>query len=577
MNMPHLLQRKYLVLLVLLVIVGVVLAVFALQTFNRFWRRNLAPTTALFIDKPRPVPPETENDLNDLGRFIKWDTLEIPLYGPHTAVPDEQNNPFQIAVDVTFTGPEGQRFVVPAFFDGDGIGGEVGNVWKVRFSPDATGPWRFSSSSSHPLLGGYAGSFNVVAPDDCIPYEPGGLPDFACAGRLQHERDSHYLKFIDGPYWLKGGLDDPENFIGSAFGDWDAKRAAVDYLAERGVNSIYVITNNVNGDRKDTWPWAGETQNEARQQSDRFDIARLAAWDTFFTYVQEKGVVLHIVLDDDSAWHGYDHFLYYREMVARFGHHPGLIWNIGEEANENYWDSEQIRLGELMRDIDPYDHPITVHRKRTWPFLGNVAFDLTSLQLGDGASDFARVELPNSNRIVQTHRARSVELGHPIPIMVDETPGMHRVDEELQFKLRAQILYPIYLGGGNFELHYQDAYVRGGSLTIEDMAPMLDDMLRARQFLESLPFHEMAPCNALLAPLEDAYCLGKTGDFYAIYLSRGGDLTLDLPASAGQMQVQWFNPRTGDWSETETVNAGPAMSLQAPFNGDAAVIIRSIR
>ncbi len=578
-NRPaRVLYRRY----ALLVIIGaliIVAGVLAILAFNNFWRRSLLPTTALFVEKARPVTPEEEIGLNHLGRFSKWDMVEIPLYGPAADVRDEQTNPFQIAVDVTFSSPDGQRFVVPAFYDGDGNGGDTGNVWKVRFSAGATGQWRFTSASSDPSLGGYSGSFEVVAPTGCKGYEPGDLPNFSCAGRLQGVEGSHYLKFADGGYWIKGGIDDPENFLGDAFGGWAEKRAAIDFLSSQGVNSIYLITNNLTpGDRNDTWPWLGDTPQEAKRQSDRFDLTRLEEWEDFFSYVQSKGIVLHVVLDDDGGWHDYDHFLYYREMVARFGHHPALVWNIGEEANENYWDSEQIRLAQLIGEIDPYDHPITVHRKPPWPFFGEAAFDLTSIQPGDGSSDFTRAELADYNRIVQEHRARSIEAGHPIPVMIDETPRVRRVNEQMQLKMRAQVLYPIYLGGGNYEMHFHDAYSSrddGGSVTIEELEPMLDDMHRARQFLESVPFHEMEPCNSSLAGPVTAYCLGREGAVYVVYSSGGGKLAIDLSALSNEVQIQWFNPRTGAWSEIETVAGGLWVQIAPPFEGDAAVIIRS--
>ncbi len=50
-------------------------------------------------------------------------------------------------------------------------------------------------------------------------------------GRLEHtgtpENGIRYLKFRDGPYWLKAGCDDPENFLGDYRNfDTPAKRKA---------------------------------------------------------------------------------------------------------------------------------------------------------------------------------------------------------------------------------------------------------------------------------------------------------------------------------------------------------------
>jgi hypothetical protein len=207
-------------------------------------------------------PTVSENDLGMIGTFKPWTKVEIILLGPDSDGMDPESNPFEKEVDVEFTSPSGQTYIVPAFFDGDGAGGMSGNIWKVRFSPETPGDWRFETSSQEVKLNSYVGVFEVLVPSEC---EDAGdeLQDLSCFGRLEHT-GGHYLQFQNGDYWIKAGVDDPENFIGSALGDWDAKKSAIDYLSSKGVNSIYVITNNIEGDRNDTWPWVGDTPAQAR-------------------------------------------------------------------------------------------------------------------------------------------------------------------------------------------------------------------------------------------------------------------------------------------------------------------------
>ncbi|HSM56857.1 MAG TPA: DUF5060 domain-containing protein [Candidatus Sulfomarinibacteraceae bacterium] len=560
--------------LTILITVGTVLAA---STLYRYGRIPL-PIKGLGIPAADYVEPREEKELGHLGPFTKWSKVEIPLHGPAADARDEEDNPFQIRVDVTFTGPTGQSLTVPAFYDGDGQGGDAGNVWKVRFAPDASGNWRFSSASSHPQLAGYSGAFQVTEPVGCRPYQPGDLPDLTCSGFLHYEEGQHYLKFSNGDYWLKGGIDDPENFLGRAFGGWAEKREAIDFLRDHGVNSIYFVANNIRpGDRNDTWPWLGDRAAEAKEQSDRFNVARLQQWESFFTYVQKQGIVLHFVLADDSAWHDFDHYLYYREMVARFAHHPALIWNIGEEANEIYSDSQAIKLAQMLRQLDPYDHPITVHRKPRWPFLGNQAFDLTSIQAGDGASDLSTVERLDLNRIVADHRRRSADAGHPIPVMIDETPRVAEVNERTRYMVRSHILYPIYLAGGNYELHYFDAYGQGGDVTLEALTPMLQEMHHLRRFLEQLPFQEMAPCNELISPEKSAYCFGKAGDLYAVYSASGEPFELDFRGVQGEVSLQWFNPQTAVFADplTLTMDGGQRLWLSPPQGKEVAAVLKT--
>ncbi|MCK4785615.1 MAG: DUF5060 domain-containing protein, partial [Desulfobacteraceae bacterium] len=126
-----------------------------------------------------------------IGIFPKWAKIEFEIVGPDSKGSGNPN-PFDILVEVTFTGPSKQTYVVPAFYDGDGNGGINGDVWKVRFSADQTGTWKFTSSSSNSQLDDYGGSFDVVRP-------PESAADFYKWGRLEcvstPENKIRYLKF----------------------------------------------------------------------------------------------------------------------------------------------------------------------------------------------------------------------------------------------------------------------------------------------------------------------------------------------------------------------------------------------
>lgn len=515
---------------------------------------------------------ETQQPILDIETYPQGSKVEISFTGPLSIGLDPEINPFALQVDVVLQSPDDETINVPAFYDGDGNGGIDGDVWKFRFSPYQTGVWHFTVSSAGGQIDQYEGSFEVVSNTNCRADNDPEI-DLNCLGRLEYVGE-HYLKFRDGDYWIKAGLDDPENFIGTAFGDWEAKRSQIDFLSEMGINSIYVITNNIDGDRKDTWPWMGETPAQAKTNHDRFDVAKLQEWEDFFSYVQQKGIVLHLVLNDDSAWSGYDQEMYIREMVARFGHHPGIIWNIGEEANEIYSNSEQEDLAAKIKDVDPYNHPVTVHRKSPWPFLGNQKFDLASIQIGDGGSDFSTARLMDYNAIVLEHREQSTLQGHTIPIMIDETPRITEVDQEIRKKFRTQVLYPIFFGGGNFELHYRDAYGQSGSVTIEDLQPLIMDMVRLRRMLESLPFTGMQPCNELLSNPGNI-CFGDQGKVYAIYFPEGGSESLDFTQQEGEFSATWFDPRTGESDMAEVVEDGQVNILTAPDNNDWVLLLKA--
>src|SRR5688572_2712852 len=66
------------------------------------------------------------------GNGKKWDALSIAFQGPMANAGDNNPNPFlDYRLQVKFTAPSGKKYAVPGFYDGDGQGGNSGNVWRV--------------------------------------------------------------------------------------------------------------------------------------------------------------------------------------------------------------------------------------------------------------------------------------------------------------------------------------------------------------------------------------------------------------------------------------------------------------
>lgn len=555
-----------------------------------------------------------------------WHPMALNFLGPTANEADDAPNPFlDYRLQVRFTSPDGRHFEVPGFFDGDGQGGGRGTCWRVRFTPDQAGRWNYTASfRSGPRIAvelagagtpvafdGETGSFNVVERD---PASPG----FLRWGRLSYN-GGHYLKFQDGPHWLKGGTDEPENLLAYKgfddtrpshdfavheedwrpgdpdWGDGKGKAiiGALNYLASRHVNSIYFLTMNIGGDGKDVWPWIGTPDRKGAASNDNlhYDVSKLRQWDLVFAHAQRKGIALHVVFNeaeaankrelDDGAL-GVERKLYYREMIARFGYHPALQWNLCEEYNIGGLDlgADQVReFAKYVRAVDPFDHPLTVHSagdpvKALAFTFGDPDFDLTSVQINQ-----RRIDL-----VAEALRTATEQAGRPLPIMMDEftvdkgNNASHdpRDDAELQ---RKQKLWPTYLSGGSIE------FILEGLLKLDSFKTPAREALwtyvwHAREFLEELPFWEMKPADALSrggATIDVGVGKGKTtplgpqvlaqpGKVYAVYLPKAnptGDL--DLSGSTQAYTKRWYNPRTGIFEGAPTrVSGGGWVPLGAP-------------
>jgi len=499
------------------------------------------------------------------GSFIKWQCIEILLPGPESKGRGEPN-PFNIIVDVTFTGPSGKQFIMPGFYDGDGKGCLNGSVWKVRFSADETGHWKFTSRSSNSKLNAHSGTFIVTASEK-------DSPDFYRWGRLEAVATAadniRYLKFREGPYWMKAGCDDPENFLGNLSNyNMNIKRMeAVDYLSAKGINSIYIMTHTIDGDGKDVWPWLGLDVKEAKANGgsgSRFDVTKLEEWRELFEYMQVKGMVVYIILEDDSGWKDYDHIRYYREMVARFSYLPALIFNFNEEYNENYTLYEALDFISQLKKLDPFNHPCGIHNVNlpNDDYIAASQMDFTSIQTGTAGENVAPGPLQYNQLVVDwINRCRSLN-SRNLMVGIDEG----RLEED------RKIWWSTYIGGGVWEAHVLGPYNRPMSA----WDTVWTELGGTRIFMESLPFWEMVSDNSVVKS-GYAFCLAKPGEIYAFYLPAGGSITIELPRGQN-FSAGWWNPDNGKDGrfQNESLIKGGRSIIVPPGPGDWAVRLTRI-
>jgi hypothetical protein len=536
---------------------------------------------------------------------------------------------------VDFYHESGKVLSVPGFFAADGnaaeTGAKAGDRWRVNFAPELAGNWYWAASfrtgsqvalDPDPVAGrpvsfhGSSGSFTVAVAD---PSDPG----FLSRGRLEYV-GQHNLRFAEThEYYLKNGAGSPENFLGyfefdgtsdlggavndlntagaldglhhyeAHLGDyvdlgvplWNGKGrriyGALSYLASRGVNSLYALAYNIDGgDGREVWPWSSSSDKL------HFDVSKLAQWERVLDHMTRAGIVWHVMTQEsenqfvlDGGTLGVQRKLYYRELVARFAHAPGLVWNLGEE-NANL-PSERMAFADYLRALDPYDHPIAMHN-RTGDLAG--AFDAllgNHLELATLQSDLVRV--PHD---VQSLVDDSQAAGRPWSVDFSEQGPANEgaVPDASDFwhdAMRREGLWPTILGqGGGCEWYFGYAFPHS-DLDCEDFRSR-DNLWRltsrALDFLrEHVPFEEMRHADNL-ASANGASVLAKRGEFYLVYLPFGGPASLDLKANVGPFLVSWFDARNGGALKNGAVTHvnGPGMrSLGSPPGaGDWVAFVR---
>jgi len=71
------------------------------------------------------------------------------------------------------------------------------------------------------------------------------------------------------------------------------------------------------------------------------------------------------------------------------------------------------------------------------------------------------------------------------------------------------------------------------------------------------------------------YCLADPGKEYCVYVSGGGEVTVDLSAASGPLAVEWIRPVEGTVTSREPIAGGAKRSLRIPFAGDAVLHLRT--
>lgn len=565
----------------------------------------------------------------------KWQNISLDFTGPETSE-TAGDNPFtDYRLDVTFTNGD-HEMSIPGYYAADGnageTGAEAGNVWRVNFRPDREGAWEWKTDFRKGKdVAVNRGSGEAVAHDNATGSIWVISPVAGETGRLvrNHPR---YLEWAEtGEYFLKGGADSPENFLAykdfdgtyrhsndfrdgenkteglhhytAHEGDWktgdptwmDGKGkgiiGALNYLSGKGINSFYFLTMNINGDGKDVWPFL------KHDDFTRFDCSKLDQWEMVFEHADDElGMMLHIVLQEtenevlfDGGDTGPERSLYLRELIARFGHHRAVNWNLGEENGPNKWsedkgamtNAQQAAMAKFLTDNDPYGNYVSLHthpneeaRKEILsPLLGNTDLHGLSLQI-----DAPR----HCHEQTKYWLEASAAAGAPLIATIDEIGpwyrGLDPDDREPynnQDSVRALVLWGnLMAGGGGVEWYF-------GARNAHNDLGMEDWRSRDRAwgwtshalkfFRENLPFTKMDTHDELVG--DGAYCFAMPGDLYLAYLPFGESSELDLTDAPGDWEVRWYNPRTGELGEAEKVTGGGQVELIAPEDGDFAALI----
>lgn len=617
---------------------------------------SLAQTQREKLFRPVPRQPNGNASVQIAGELRQWHKVTVNLAGPFAAETDTTPNPFTgYRFDVTFTHDSGSpSYVVPGYFAADGQAAETsataGTAWRAHLSPDKAGKWNYRVSFTAGPNAATYGNGTALAPYDAVtgsftiaPSNKTGA-DFRAGGRLTYN-GSHYLIYAGtGQPFLKAGADAPETLLAYAdfddtlalkkevplktyaphFADWRTGDpswqggkgkgliGALNYLGTKGVNAVSFLTYNAAGDGDNIWPFV------ARDEKFHYDCSRLDQWSIVFDHAQARGVFLHFKLQEnendddrigpqakpgrvpeslDGGACGPERRLYLRELIARFGHHLALNWNLGEENTQSV--AEQQDMAKFIHDTDPYHHLIVIH---SFPSQQDKVYEalLGNQSLLTGAS--AQNSWKTSHQQTLHWVRASAATGRPWVVCNDEQnpanqgvppdpgyqgfAGLNKAGKPVGYDLhdiRQATLWGTFMAGGAGVEYYFGYQLPENDLLLEDFRSRDKSWDYCRIALgffrdQKIPLTKMTNADELVGnPAHDnsVYCLAQKGQLYLVYLPKGGATALDLSAAPGTFTVSWFNPRTGGLPTAATpATGGTKLTLTAASTDDWLAIVR---
>ena len=480
------------------------------------------------------------------------------------------SNPLQQArLSVVFTSPQGEKQEVEGFWDG-------GRSWRVRFVPNESGVWSFTSNCSDADNKG----LNAQS-GDLVCTAAGTAGRFSEHGAVSVARDHHHLEHADGTpfFWLADTV-------------WNGPRLAT---AED-----WVLYAGVRADQKFTvalWSPGGgagapgeaalsrsaghlAVNPDAFQKMDaRLDTLSHAG--ILSAIAPLMGPVAENLSEEETvAW------LHY--VVARWGAEP-VVWVL---SLDNQASAESIarlkRIGAavfgqmahapvMLAVNGKAELPGEMRAERWVDVLGFEALDghLANRDGDDWKKDPERPVIfstPVENEVEaqggKRFQANDVRQSAYWDLLVVPTAGV-------SYGARGVVEWNSTVSasgaGASLPMWHRSLFLSGAK-----QMSLLTEFFQAHEYWRLRPLPKL-----IVSHPDNAQRAGKTvaagteaKDLVVAYVAPGGSLELLVEGLPSSPVVSWFNPRTGKSSPAVAVVTGSSCQFPSPEPGDEVLVAK---
>lgn len=487
----------------------------------------------------------------------KWDIVDINF--KVRTIPED---PFSLHFGAVFRHESGVEMDVPGFYDDD-------KTYVLRFSPHIEGKWSYQTYSVLPVLSGKTGG--IIATLSTKQGRHGAIK--VCPKNQQrfiYEDGTPYFSLAFEIDWLfaldaENQDDIPRTRqIVQHMADFRFNKAIMNvYAYDAGWGEREKIDSTYNFSRPSVFPFGGINENPDHST---LNISFFKHFDRVMMELHDKDIVSHLMI---YVWNKYVNWpkpgspednRYFDYVVKRYQAFPNLIWDISKEAlaygrDDMDYITERI---DRLKKLDGHRRLVTVHDYlycRTYP----EKVDFISIQewrpnLYNEMLDVAKRH-PNKPVYNVEHGAYEKTM-HSIFNGAFVEPD---IALERSYICIFAGTYSTYYWQNTswYELVY-DPF----SLPAENQ-PNFKWYKILMDFFSNYDFNKLVPTQYFYSP----FCLSDEDRTFIYLMPRGAFALEGMPprqARNKNVEVQWFNPLTGEYSAVEKRKLGDWTGFRKP-------------
>jgi len=313
----------------------------------------------------------------------------------------------------------------------------------------------------------------------------------------------------------------------------------------------------------------------------RFNLPYWQRFDRMLKIARDLDLNISLVLDmNDSHVHpeagSTDEHRYIRYAVDRLAAFSNITWDLGDDLDlfrDDRWTHE---TGTLLQGWDPYQHletshPVHIeHQDRASAWFGFTSYQEWSRDQHRLILESRTLQEKTGRIIPQTNEEYGYEDHYPLWALPDSDSAdvLRRTAWDIAMAGGYQTAGETARQGTNIWPDLGGGWMNGRG---DDTMTMFLGYGHMVDFFTGFPWWKTNPHDELVD--NGNYCLADPGKTYAVYLPRGGKVTVQL--APGRYHALWFSATTGERIDLPPIDGARWTSPEAPDHHDWALLIES--